>query len=114
MLLDGGTVFVMADAWAGRELFRLEVPGGSLDVRAGWLTLHRQTGAAVLPVLTHLAGRTQIVTIHPPLPKLEPTDAPAQAWRDLLGALVRDHAARFPEQCPALLFPPQMPRRTRS
>lgn len=107
LLLDGGALFILADAWAGREVFRIPLPGGRpLIVRAGWLSLWRQTGARVLPVTTHLEGRVQIITIHPPLPTPGPHDADLpSAWPDILGSLVKDYVRRFPEQCAALPFP---------
>lgn len=107
ILLEGGTIFTMADAWAGREAFRVPLPGGTAAViRSGWLTLCRQTGARVLPVMTHLAGRIQVITIHPALPTSRPDDADRfREWREILGSLMRDYVQRFPEQCPVLAFP---------
>ena len=81
-------------------------------IRSGWLSLYRQTGARVLPVVTHLEGRTQVITIHPALPTPLPDDVdPLGAWRDILVALVRDYVRQFPEQCPVLVFPPAILRR---
>jgi lauroyl/myristoyl acyltransferase len=107
LLLDGGALFILADAWAaGREVFRVPLPGGCpLIIKPGWLTLWRHTGARVLPVTTHLEGRAQVITIHPPLPTPGPhdTDLPS-AWPDILASLVTDYVRRFPEQCAALPF----------
>ncbi len=112
LLLDGGTVFMMADSWQGRELFRIALPGGDITIRGGWLSLHRHAGVPVWPVLTHLDGRTQVITIHSPLPKAEHDEgSDGGPWRAALDALVREHAARFPEQCPALIFPARLPVR---
>jgi hypothetical protein len=106
ILLDGGTIFVMADSWAGREFFSIALPGGSTMIRAGWLSLWRQTGARILPVLTHLDGRVQVITIHPPLPSLKPDDdGGLRGWQDILVSLVEHHVGRFPEQCPVIVFP---------
>ena len=107
LLLDGGALFILADAWDGREVFRVPLPGGHpLIIRAGWLTLWRQTGARVLPVTTHLEGRVQVITIHAPLPTPGPHDADGpSAWPDILCSLVKDYVRRFPEQCPVLPFP---------
>ena len=107
LLLDGGALFTLADGWSGREVCRVPLPGGHpLMIRAGWLTLWRQTGARVLPVTTHLEGRVQVITIHPPLPTPGPHDADLpSAWPDILGSLVKDYVRRFPEQCPVLPFP---------
>lgn len=102
-LLAGGTISIMADSAIGRELFRIPLPGTPMIVRGGWLTLHQLTGAPVIPVLTRLDGRTQVVSIHPPLPKGD--DLPA--CRDILASLVLDHVRRFPEQCPDAAFKPR-------
>ena len=105
ILLDGGHVFLMADG-AGREMFRVAMPGRPVLIKPGWLVLHRHTGARVLPVLTHLEGRTQVITIHPPLPMSGSDPASeAGAWRDTLTSLLQSYVRRFPEQCPALVFP---------
>jgi len=105
ILLDGGTVFMMADGWGlrGRPALRVTVTGGAVVIMPGWLTLWRQTGARVLPVLTHLAGRTQVVAVHPPL---ERDGGGEDAWPERLSSIVRAYVDRFPEQCPNLLFPP--------
>jgi lauroyl/myristoyl acyltransferase len=104
ILLDGGRVFIGADG-VGAEAFSLPLPGGPLSIRAGWLSLREATGAPVLPVLSHMDGPVQVVTIHPPLPA--PVDDPARdlhACRQALGDLLQDYLRRFPEQCPTLAF----------
>ena len=102
MLLDGGKIYILADG-GGVEAFRLPLSAGDWPVRAGWLTLHQLTGAPVLPVLHHLAGRRHVMTIHPPLPAL-PSDRPMglEVWRDSLTRLLEAYVRRFPEQCPFL------------
>jgi hypothetical protein len=99
ILSDGGTVFMNADG-TGSGAFSVPLPGRPIVIQKGWLALRRLTGATVLPVLSHLEGPVQVVTIHPPLPS--PTDEPAtdlencrRALRDLLAAFT----ARHPEQC---------------
>jgi lauroyl/myristoyl acyltransferase len=115
ILLEGGALFIMADSWVGRTAFPVPLPGGPMIVRSGWLTLHRLTGARVIPVTTHLDGRTQVITIHPPLPAPRTRDAdPIPAWREIITALVSDYVRRFPEQCPVLVFPPTALRRGRA
>src|SRR5262249_62121477 len=98
ILLDGGTVFMMADGWGlrGRQVLRVTVTGGAVVIMPGWLTLWCQTGACVLPVLTHLAGRTQVVAIHPPL---ERDGGGEEAWPERLSSIVRACVDRFPEEC---------------
>jgi lauroyl/myristoyl acyltransferase len=108
VLADGGTIYMMGDGQAGREAFRVALPGGALIVRAGWLALRRHTGATVLPVLTHRDGRGHVITIHPPLPaRVADPDADAEACRQALVPLLADYERRFPEQChgPALGAP---------
>jgi hypothetical protein len=103
-LLHGGKICILADG-SGVEAFRLSLSVGDWPIRAGWLTLHRLTGAPVLPVLHHLAGRRHVMTIHPPLPGL-PSDRPMglEVWRDSLTRLLEDYVRRFPEQCPFMAW----------
>jgi hypothetical protein len=102
-LLGGGKICIMADGGQGQELFRVELPGRPMFIRPGWWTLHRLTGAPVLPATTRLQGRRQIVTIHPPLPMEEPDPGRRLAvWRGIIAVLVADYVRRFPEQCPTL------------
>ena len=106
ILLAGGRLFIVADSHRGREAFRVSLPGGPMIIGEGWLSLHRQTGARVLPVLSHLEGRAQIITIHPPLPPWggDPV-LEMRARQEILGRLLNDYVRRFPEQCPARVFP---------
>jgi hypothetical protein len=101
-LLEGGKIYILADG-DGAEAFRLPLSVGDWPIRAGWLTLHQLTGAPVLPVLHHLAGRRHVMTIHPPLPAL-PSDRSMglEVWRDSLTRLLEDYVRRFPDQCPHL------------
>jgi lauroyl/myristoyl acyltransferase len=110
VLLDGRTLFMMADSWSGRELFRIALPGGDMVVRSGWLALLRQTGARVVPVTARLEGRTQVITIHPPLPAPGADGFPdVDACRAVLTELAEEYMRRWPEQCPAVIFPPDLP-----
>ena len=111
ILLEGRTIFVMADSLVGRELFAVTLPGGVMTVRSGWFTLWRQTGARVVPVTTHLDGRMQVITAHPPLPVERTDQSDADAYRSILSGLAEDYVRRFPEQCPALVFPTRTRRR---
>lgn len=110
VLRQGGMVYITADTVAGlggREAFRVSVHGTAVVVQKGWLALRRATGAAVLPVLAHLEGDIVVVSVHPPLPKLElDPAADADACRGVLERLLREYARRFPDQCWSLPFPP--------
>jgi hypothetical protein len=116
LLAEGQTVFISADG-AGAGALSVPIAGGvAVALGAGWQLLRRSTKATVLPVLSHLDGRVQVVTIHPPLPlpvpdPAEDTDAVLAA----LGPLLRAHVQRFPEQCYSLAFglPPDEPPRRR-
>ena len=63
-----GAASSSAPTGAGAVAFSVPLPGGAASIGAGWLLLRRSTKAPVLPVLSHLEGRTQVVTVHPPLP----------------------------------------------
>jgi lauroyl/myristoyl acyltransferase len=85
--------------------FSVPLPGRPIVIQKGWFALRRLTGATVLPVLSHLEGPAQVVTIHPALPA--PIDDPAvdlETCRRALGDLLADFTARHPEQCPLFAF----------
>ena len=104
LLREGRHVFISADG-TGAEAFTVPVRGGVVPIGAGAMFLRRTTGAAVLPVLSHMEGRTQVVTIHPALPpRLADAALDRQACRDALAALLGEHVRRFPEHCYALAF----------
>ncbi len=104
IVLDGGIVFVTAEG-LGREAFSVSVQGGRAVVRAGWLALRRATNAPVFPVLSHLDGHTQVVTVHAPLPTPDADpDIDIDRCRQALAGLLNDYARRFPEQCYSLAF----------
>jgi hypothetical protein len=110
-VMDGGMLYVAAEGY-GREAFRIALPGCVARIRSGWLVLRRQSDVPVLPVLSHLEGMTQVVTIQPPLP------APSRdlardldACRDVIATLLGDYVRRFPEQCYGYAFPPRVAAR---
>jgi hypothetical protein len=102
---DGGLVFVNADG-RGKTVFSVPVRGGEVKLRAGWLALRRATHAPVLPVLSHLEGRTHVVTVHPPLPAVSPVpDGDAERCREALASLLAAYVDGFPDQCYSIAFP---------
>jgi lauroyl/myristoyl acyltransferase len=107
ILLDGGNVFISADGAHGQIAFTVPLAGGPVAIREGWRVLRRATGATVLPVLSHMEGRRQITTVHPPLPPLAADPLlDLDACRDALGHLLGDYVRRFPDQCYSLAFSP--------
>ena len=104
ILLAGGNVLITADG-PGTIAFEVPLPGGPARVRGGWLLLRQSTGAPVLPVLSHLEGHTQVVTIHPALPPLDPDPVrDLEVCRGALERLLADYVERYPEQCYMLAF----------
>ena len=104
-LLDGDAIYITADG-NGREAFAVLIPGGpTLSIKSGWLVLRRDCGVPVLPVVAHIEGSTQVITIHPPLP---PVDLDRQRdlalCRNVLEALLARYVRDFPEQCCRLAF----------
>lgn len=100
------SIFMTADGPLGREAFRLPLPGMPLIVRAGWLSLRRQTRVPTFPVLAHEEAGRRVIVIFPPLPA--PVDDPvadAEACRAALTPLVAEYVRRFPTQCRYLVFP---------
>jgi hypothetical protein len=111
ILNAGRSVFISADG-AGAVAFSVPLPGGPAAIGTGWLLLRQTTKAAVLPVLSHLEGRTQVVTVLPPLPpRLADPDRDREACRRAIAEVMGDYVCRFPEQCYSLVFglPPEEP-----
>jgi len=114
ILSRGGNVFITAEG-PGTTAFEVPLPGGEAHIRAGWLLLRELTGAPVLPVLSHMEGRVQVVTVHPALPPVDgDPHRDLAVCRDVIGALVREHVRRFPEQCYLLAFPVERSEAARS
>jgi hypothetical protein len=104
ILRGGGSIFITADG-PGVLAFEVPLPGGPARIRAGWLLLREATGAPVLPVMAHMEGRIQVVTVHPPLPPLDADPVrDAETCREALGRLLVDHVRQFPEQGYLLAF----------
>ncbi|PYO28066.1 MAG: hypothetical protein DMD86_16945 [Candidatus Rokuibacteriota bacterium] len=114
MLLHGENIFITADG-VGTQAFEVPLPGGPARIRAGWLLLRQATGAPVLPVLSHMEGRTQVVTVYPSLPS--PVADPVRdldVCRAAIDRLLTDHVRRFPEQCYLLAFRRTIPTAMRA
>jgi lauroyl/myristoyl acyltransferase len=109
--LDGGLVYITGDGGKGREAFKVPVPARPIVIRSGWLALVRHTGAITLPVLTHLEGHNQVVTIHPALPAVgkDPTKG-LDACRAALGQILERYVREHPDQCYSLVFRRRMTR----
>ena len=105
-LLEGETVYMAADGARGRLAFVVTFPGGTEHpIRAGWLRLRRDCRVPVLPVVGHMDGRTQVITIHPPLPAPDPDPARDMVvCRDAVTAILDAFVRRFPEQCCGLVY----------
>ena len=74
-------------------------------MRRIWWSLRRQTGARVVPVLTHCEGSRLVAEVHPPLAPPDPDpDRDLEVCRVTLTRILEDFVARFPEQCLALAF----------
>jgi lauroyl/myristoyl acyltransferase len=105
-LREGALVYLTADGPFGREAFRLDLPGGPLVVRVGWLALRRHTGAPTFPVLVRREGRRRVIVVHPPLPEPDADPArDAENCRTALLPLVEAYVRRFPSQCRYLALP---------
>lgn len=106
LLLDGALVYITADGPFGREAFRIELPGGLLVVRIGWLALRRQTRVPVLPLLVHRDRGRRVIVVHPPLP--DPDEDPerdAARCKAALAPLIEAYVRRYPDQCRYVALP---------
>jgi len=104
-LLEGEVIVLAADAGMGAEAFRARLGGAEVVVRRIWWSLRRQTGARVVPVLTHCEGSRLVAEVHPPLAPPDPDpDRDLEVCRVTLTRILEDFVARFPEQCLALAF----------
>jgi hypothetical protein len=107
LLRDGALVFLPAEGPYGREAFRLDLPGGQLIARAGWLALRRLTRAPTFPVLLHRDGKRRVIVIHPALPPPRGgLAADVAQCREMLIPLLESYVRCFPAQCRYLAFPP--------
>lgn len=106
LLRYGALVYLSADGPMGREAFRIDLAGGPLVIRAGWLALRHALRVATLPVLSHREGTRLVITIHEPLPDYDGNLVRDEAMcREALTPLLADYVRRFPDQCRYLAFP---------
>ncbi len=106
LLAGGKWLSTTCDGPFGSEAFRIDLPGGPLIVRNGWLALRRLTGVPTIPVLSHMDGPRRVVTMHPPLPPVQPDSRrDAEACRAALTPLLQAYVREHPEQCRYLAFP---------
>ena len=99
-------MYLTVDGPFGREAFRIDVPGGPLVVRTGWLALRRHTRAPTFPVLVRREGRRRTIVVHPALPDVAADAArDAEACRSALASLVSDYVRQYPAQCRYLALP---------
>lgn len=105
-LAGGERVYVAGDGLKGRLAFTLQVQDGRvLKMKSSWLLLARHTGAPVVPVTTHYEGARQVVTLHPPLPPVDPARVEDLVrCQALLQALLERYAAEHPEQCSGFVY----------
>jgi lauroyl/myristoyl acyltransferase len=107
LVRQGALVYLTADGPFGREAFRVDLPGGPLILRRGWLALKRLAHVPTVPVLAHRRGNRYAITVHPALPPAgSDPEADIGRCRAALAPLVEDYVRRFPEQCRYLAFPP--------
>lgn len=107
LLAQNALVFLPADGIYGREAFRIELPGGPLILRGGWLAFRRQLQVPVFPVLARAEGRRRVITVHQALPPVHP-DAVCDIarCREALTPLLAEYVRRHPAQCRYLAFAP--------
>jgi lauroyl/myristoyl acyltransferase len=106
LVRQGSLVYLTADGPFGREAFRVDLPGGPLILRQGWLALRRLARVPTIPVLAHRRGNRYVITVHPPLPPTESDpEADIARCRAALAPLVEAYVRQFPEQCRYLAFP---------
>jgi lauroyl/myristoyl acyltransferase len=98
-LLAGGMVYMAADG-DGQDAFTIALPGASLTVRSGWLTIRRRSNVSALPLLAHTQGGRLCVRIHPPFPEpVADLKADTAACHAHLAPIVEEFVRQWPEQC---------------
>jgi lauroyl/myristoyl acyltransferase len=105
-LKDGARVYMTADGPFGAEAFRIDLDGGPVVIRSGWLAVRRATRVPTFPVLTWREGGTRVIEVHPALPDLDPDpQLDLAACRNSLAPLIAAYVQRFPEQCRWVAMP---------
>jgi hypothetical protein len=106
LLRQGELAYLPADGPFGREAFRIDLPGGAMIVRIGWMTLRRLARVPTFPITSYMDNGRRAVVVHPPLPDpVRDPAADAETCKAALAPLVQDYVRRFPAQCRYLVFP---------
>jgi lauroyl/myristoyl acyltransferase len=106
LLRQGGLVYLAGDGPFGREAFRIDLPGGPLVVRLGWLAMRRLARVPTFPVFTYREGGRRVIVIHPSLPQPDAdSDRDTAQCQAALTPLVESYVRRYPDQCRYLAFP---------
>ena len=104
LLRDGHMVYLAVDG-KGSSAFEVATPARVVPVRTGCLALRRHARPTSLPLMTRREADRVVVTVHEPLPPVDPDpQRDRERCRDALAPLLHDYARRFPEQCRPLSF----------
>jgi lauroyl/myristoyl acyltransferase len=106
LLRQGGLVYLAGDGPFGREAFRIDLAGGPLVVRLGWLAMRRLTRVPTFPVFTYREQGRRVIVVHPPLPQPDADlDRDRSQCQAALTPLIETYVRRYPSQCRYLAFP---------
>lgn len=106
LLRQGCLVYLAGDGPFGREAFRIDLRGGSLVVRLGWLAMRRLARVPTLPVFTFRERGRRVIVVHPSLPEPDADlDRDTARCQAALTPLVEAYVRRYPDQCRYLAFP---------
>ena len=104
-LANRSILYATGDGRSGRLAFSVPLPGRAAEIRTGWFALRRHCRVPVLPVLSRFEGLTQVITVHPPLPAVDPDPTrDLEMCAAVLAPLLADYVDRYPEQCYFLTF----------
>jgi lauroyl/myristoyl acyltransferase len=105
-LKSGALVYITADGPFGAEAFRIDLAGGPVVIRSGWLAARRAAGVQTFPVLTRHEHGGRVIEVHPALPSADPDPSrDALQCQAALTPLIADYVRRFPDQCRWVAMP---------